>query len=444
LVSPSFSPSLFHSSYLNTGGMVHRYDIVVYGATGFTGAYILKTLATVKLFEGKSIAVAGRNEKKLRATLDEVASETGVAKVRLYPVIIADSTDEKSIAAMAKQAKVIVNAVGPYVLYGEAIVKAAIENGASHVDISGEPTFLEGMQEKYGEAAKEKGVYIIGACGWDSIPCDLGTDFLKRNFEGTLAYVDTVVKTNPGKAGYCLNTGTYESFLLAIKSHVDGSEAKLHKSIMPKALPKLNNDPNFRPPLAKFQEPGLNAWTMPFMGADKNIVERSQYFDYHENGQSPVKIRTYFTLGSFFTMIKLAMWGAIIGFFALFGPIRRFLINHPEGCSFGMFKKSGPTKEQVKGTSFDYFFFGTGWEHGESPDKDLPIKKASAVCHGPDPAYVATSACICSTALALLDDKENLPKGGGVMTTASAFRDTRIYEYLDTMGVTFDMIEKSK
>ncbi|GMR46173.1 hypothetical protein PMAYCL1PPCAC_16368 [Pristionchus mayeri] len=300
------------------------------------------------------------------------------------------------------------------------------------------------MELKYGQSAKEKGVYIVGACGWNSIPCDLGTDFLKRKFEGTLAYVDTVVRINTGPAGYCINTGTYESLILGVKSHVDGSEAALHKLITPKPLPKLNNSPNFRPPLAKFEEPSLSSWTMPFMGSDKAVVQRSQYFDYHENGQSPVNIRTYFTVGTLWTMIQLAIWGAIFGFFALFGPIRRFLFNHPEECSFGMFKKSGPTKEQIKGASFDYFFFGTGWERGESPKNDLPIKKAAAVCHGPDIGYIGTSAHICSAALALLNDSEKLPKDGGVMTTASAFRHTRIYEYLSEMGVAFDMAAKSK
>ncbi|KAK5967588.1 hypothetical protein GCK32_020801, partial [Trichostrongylus colubriformis] len=72
------------------------------------------------------------------------------------PIIIADSSDETSLVEMAKQAKVILNAVGPYRLYGEVVVKAAVENGASHVDISGEPAFLEKMQMLYGEKAKEK------------------------------------------------------------------------------------------------------------------------------------------------------------------------------------------------------------------------------------------------------------------------------------------------
>ncbi|VDM67672.1 unnamed protein product [Strongylus vulgaris] len=101
---------------------------------------------------------------------------------------------------MASKTKVIINAVGPYRLYGEPVVKAAVENGANHVDISGEPAYLEKMQMIYGEKAKEKGVYIVGACGWDSIPCDLGVNFLKEKFEGDLNHVETFVQMVSGPA----------------------------------------------------------------------------------------------------------------------------------------------------------------------------------------------------------------------------------------------------
>ncbi|KAK5985145.1 hypothetical protein GCK32_014084 [Trichostrongylus colubriformis] len=123
------------------------------------------------------------------------------------PIIIADSSDETSLAEMAKQAKVILNAVGPYRLYGEVVVKAAVENGASHVDISGEPAFLEKMQMLYGEKAKEKGVYVVGACGWDSIPCDMGVNFVKEHFDGDVNHVETFVQMNSGSFGLFKRAG---------------------------------------------------------------------------------------------------------------------------------------------------------------------------------------------------------------------------------------------
>ncbi|VDN32881.1 unnamed protein product [Cylicostephanus goldi] len=106
---------------------------------------------------------------------------------------------------MARKAKVIINAVGPYRLYGEPVVKAAVENGANHVDISGEPAYLEKMQMIYGQRAKENGVYIVGACGWDSIPCDLGVAFLKEKFNGDLNHVESFVQmvSGPSVSKFC-------------------------------------------------------------------------------------------------------------------------------------------------------------------------------------------------------------------------------------------------
>ncbi|GMT11671.1 hypothetical protein PFISCL1PPCAC_2968, partial [Pristionchus fissidentatus] len=133
------------------------------------GSYIVRALAASDLFKRKTIAVAGRSEAKLRTTLDEIALDIGVDEVRGYPTIIADSSDEESLASMAKQATVIINAVGPYRLHGESVVRAAIDNGANHIDVSGEPAYLEKVEMKYAERAREAGVYVVGACGYGNV-----------------------------------------------------------------------------------------------------------------------------------------------------------------------------------------------------------------------------------------------------------------------------------
>lgn len=98
--------------------------------------------------------------------------------------IVADVSDDDSLKRMAAQGSVIVNCVGPYRFFGEQVVKACLEEGASHVDISGELQFLEGMQIKYHSVAEEKGVYIVGACGYDSVPGDCGVVYLQQKFDG--------------------------------------------------------------------------------------------------------------------------------------------------------------------------------------------------------------------------------------------------------------------
>ncbi|GMT11669.1 hypothetical protein PFISCL1PPCAC_2966, partial [Pristionchus fissidentatus] len=419
-----------------------RYDIVVYGATGFTGSYIVRALATSPLFKGKTIAVAGRSEAKIRATLDEIVKDIGIEAVGKYPIIIADTSDEESLAAMAKQARVIINAVGPYRLHGEPVVRAAVENGASHVDVSGEPAFLETMEMKYAEQARAKGVYVVGACGWDSIPCDLGTDFLKRNFDGTLGYVETFVANHRGPSGYSFNTGTYQTLILGIASMREDNLGKLRRAIMPTRLPEAKYKAPKRGALWSVNEEPLKAWALPFLGSDKSIVQRTQYYDYHVNGKKPIQVATYFSIGSLFWAFLVTVWISFFAVLCMFKPTRKLLQAYPDQASFHMFKNSGPTKQQMKEASFEYFFYGKGWGKEDKIDEQQPSKKAAAVCRGPDPGYIGTSACVVSAALAMLDDGPKLPPQGGVYTTASAFRNTRIFDYLKSFGVTYEMIEQ--
>lgn len=114
--------------------MERKYDIIIFGATGYTGKYAIRN--AVEIFKGMQWAVAGRNQGKLEEAL-RISGQKVNADLSKIPIIIADVADEKSLESMAKKAKVVVNTCGPYILYGEAVVKACIKNGASHVDVSG-------------------------------------------------------------------------------------------------------------------------------------------------------------------------------------------------------------------------------------------------------------------------------------------------------------------
>lgn len=159
-------------------------------------------------------------------------------------VLIADSSNSDSLDTLAKQTKVIINVVGPYRLYGEAVVKAAVENGTSHIDISGEPAFLEKVQLNYHQQAKQNGCYVVGACGWDSIPCDLGVAYLKDNFGGTLAYAETFAQIKRGEAGYIFNDGTYQTLILGLENAKKDNLGGIRRALMPEKLEK----PKYRPP----------------------------------------------------------------------------------------------------------------------------------------------------------------------------------------------------
>lgn len=90
---------------------------------------------------------------------------------------------------MTASARIIINIVGPYIFYGERVVTACLKSGTHHVDVSGEPQYMEFIQLKYHEAAKNRGIYLVSACGFDSIPVDLGVVFLQKNFYGRIFYI---------------------------------------------------------------------------------------------------------------------------------------------------------------------------------------------------------------------------------------------------------------
>lgn len=179
----------------------------------------------------------------------------------------ADIDDMESLERMTASAKIIINAVGPYRFYGERVIQACIKSGTHHVDVSGEPQFMETMQLKYHDVAKEKGIYIISACGFDSIPADLGAVFLQKNFEGNFdiyslliilciykiffffdvgtvntieSYMYTTEEGGP-YPGATLHYGTYESAVygLAHWNELKAIRSKLYPEKLPLMEPKL-------------------------------------------------------------------------------------------------------------------------------------------------------------------------------------------------------------
>ncbi|KAM3716931.1 Lipid droplet localized protein [Dirofilaria immitis] len=385
-----------------------RYDIVLYGASGFTGAYVLKLLVEQQNQENVSFAIAGRNEARLKKLLENMSQEMS-KDLQNIPIIIANSYDESTLATMAKQAKVIINVVGPYRLYGEAVVKAAMENGASYVDISGEPAFLESMQMKYSDIAQKKGLYVVGACGWDSIPCDLGVNFLKNKFNGQLNHVETFAQLNSGPAGYSFNAGTYRTLVLGMASMLTDGLGKIRRSIMPERLPKSS----FRAPKrgSFWFNDKIDGWCLPFYGSDKSVVTRSQYFDYKLHNILPVQVETFIRIKSIIWAFLLSLWLMVF---------------------------------MVKQASFTYWFFGTGWteKHSSFDEYSIkPVKQAVARCMGPDAGYIATSACVLASAVSLLNDADKLPQGG-VYTPTAAFKDTGIYGRLEKYGIRFEIVDE--
>jgi len=145
------------------------FDVIVYGATGFTGRLVAEhMLATYGVGRDVRWAMAGRGKAKLEQVRSEIAAPSEL------PLVIADASDAASVTAMAKAAKVVITTVGPYQLYGEALVAACAQAGTDYVDLCGEPAWMAGMIAKYDAKAKTSGARIVFSCGFDSIPFEAG------------------------------------------------------------------------------------------------------------------------------------------------------------------------------------------------------------------------------------------------------------------------------
>jgi len=425
------------------------FDIVIFGATGFTGQFVVEELAQVLASPGApnlTWAVAGRNEGKLKKVLETAASMTGISSVRSIPLVIADVADQNSIDNMCKNARLILNCVGPYRFYGEQVVKACVEYGAHHIDISGEPYFLEKMQLDYHEEARKKGIYVIGACGFDSIPCEMGLVFCQKQFEGIegngdFAYAESFLAFESGPDGSAVNTGTWESAIYGYAT-ADKTRSQRRRLLADKTLTKgkyRSRKPNF------FRNDDMGGiWAVPFPGSDRSVVSRTQYFNYEHSNERAINLSCYYTVANRWRVFLFGLFGVVFGLFASTKFGRSLLKKYPEFFSGGLFKKAGPTREQIKKASFSMTFFGFGHkgeklndpqlQHSSPPDGQI----RTMVC-GPEPGYVTTPICMVAAAMTVLEEAESIPLEGGVLTPGSAFRTTTLIGRLEQRGMKFQV-----
>uniref|UniRef100_A0A8C5KUB1 Saccharopine dehydrogenase-like oxidoreductase n=2 Tax=Jaculus jaculus TaxID=51337 RepID=A0A8C5KUB1_JACJA len=383
------------------------FRLVVFGASGFTGQFVTEEVAREQLASGLSWAVAGRSREKLQQVLERAALKLGRPSLSSeVGIILCDITNPASLDEMAKQTTLVLNCVGPYRFYGEPVVKACIENNTSCIDICGEPQFLELMHLKYHEKAAEKGVYIIGSSGFDSIPADLGVIYTRNKMNGTLTAVESFLTIHSGPEGLCIHDGTWKSAVYGFGDK--GSLRKLRSAASLKSIPLVGTKLKKRWPISYCRE--LSSYSIPFLGSDMSVVKRTQRYLYENLEESPVQYAAYVTVGGISSVFKLMFAGLFFLFFVKFGIGRQLLIKFPWIFSFGYFSKQGPTQKQMDGSSFTMTFFGQGYSQGLSTEKNKPNIKICTQVKGPEAGYVATPIAMVQAAMTLLNDASDLPK----------------------------------
>ncbi|XP_071447287.1 saccharopine dehydrogenase-like oxidoreductase [Hetaerina americana] len=423
-----------------------RLDVIIFGATGFTGKHaVTEMIALMKERPSLAWGISGRSKPKLEELLKTQAELTGedLSKVS---VVIADVQDSDSLREMASRARVVVNCVGPYRFFGEEVVKACIERGAHHVDVSGEPQYMERMQLEYHAAAKEKGVYIVSACGFDSIPADLGVVFFSQKFKGQVNSVESYITcwSDVPNKGSSIHYGTWESAVHGVAHH--GELPDLRRKLYPERLPQMKPTLKARNPLHKSAI--VDAWCLPFPGSDRSVVYRSQRYFYENEKKRPIQMRPYIQFNSFLTAIMTAF---VAGIFLLmtktqFG--RRLLLKHPKIFSFGSISHEGPSEESMKSLKFKMTFDLEGWSETLAEPTDnhtnAPNRRLIGEVTGTNPGYGATCIAVLLAGLTILDEADKMPDKGGVYPPGAAFAKTSLVERLCKHGMNFEVTKEEE
>lgn len=412
-----------------------RFDIVIFGATGFVGRYAIENLvSSIDQDEGDiRWAVAGRDEDRIRQTLRSLSGKVG-KNIHSVDVIIADVDDGESIRAMTGRAKVVVNCVGPYRKWGNIVLESCIETGTHHVDVSGEPQFLEGAYLKYYDKAKQAKVVIVGACAFESLPMEMAVCFMRDQFAAskcTLNSVEGYFRIIPSEDGWTLNHGTWDSMIEAVGNgwEVIKIKKQLYNQFFQKKLPEYRHEVPLK--ILPFRSRFTNGLNMPIYDIDMETSKRTNTFHYNELNERPVYVAKYLTVKSIIPLLQVALAGILFGPLIFIPPTRKLMMKYPSFFSFGLFSKEGPNETQVEGTSTEIILKAKGWSRVLKEDVneqpfEQPDKTVYGRIRGPEMTYPLTSQCAIQSAITILKERNLIPYQGGVFTPGVAFRNTNL------------------
>ena len=186
--------------------MTKRFDLVVHGATGFTGRLVVEyLLQRYPAGSGLRWAMGGRNAEKLAAVRDEVGAPADT------PLVVTDTSSPASLQALMDQTRLVLTTVGPYQLYGNELVAACAAAGVDYVDLCGEPAWMRKMIDAHEATAQASGARIVFSCGFDSIPFDLGVFLLQNEMKARFGHPASRVRGRVRKMKGTFSGGTAAS-----------------------------------------------------------------------------------------------------------------------------------------------------------------------------------------------------------------------------------------
>ena len=389
--------------------MERKYQIILYGATGFTGKLCAEYFK--ENYPDLNWAIAGRNENKLRELREELNLECDI--------FVADSDDYESIKNFVSQTKVVLSAAGPFARYSTKVVEACVECLTHYTDITGENHWVKGLIDRFHEKAALDGTRIVPSCGYDSIPSDLGVYFSVTRSKQPVSHVTVYHSAKGGASGGTTETmftmgplpkEMRDPFLLNPKDSV--SDAQKNKSVDDFSVKPI-------PGTDAFSGMGLMAF------ANTRVVRRSAaLFDLNQKSYGPDF--TFKELGSYPSKAaaRITSFFLMSAFLIIATPLR-YLVR-----PFLPKPGDGPSKE-ARDNGWFRGLFVANLEDG--------TEKRFEIFGSGDPGYKSTSKMVCESALTLAFS-EDLPFGsefGGVLTSAVGLGDPLISRLMKA-GITFE------
>jgi len=389
--------------------VTRKFDVVIFGATGFTGGLTAEYLAR---WGGENLrwALAGRNLDKLAAVRQRLVKINPAC--RALELLQADVADAAAILRVAESAKVVITTVGPYLNFGEPLVAACAAAGTDYVDLTGEPEFVDSMWLKYHAQAVKSGARIVNCCGFDSIPHDLGVLFTVQQLpENVPLKIEGFVR-----AGGKFSGGTFHSAITAMSRMREGSKiAKQRRELdqlpigrkIASTREKIHYDSYFK------------SWAVPMPTIDPQIVRRS--------AAANDRYGPDFRYGHFMLLKHLPQVGGLLA--AVSGMFVGAQFSLTRNRLLAMISPGeGPDEARRAKSWFKVRFIGEGGG-----------QRVVTEVAGGDPGYGETSKMLAESALCLAFD--SLPKHGGVLTPAQAMGD-KLLARLQAKDISFSVISE--
>ena len=389
--------------------MTKPFDLVVHGATGFTGRLVVEyLLQRYPAGSGLRWAMGGRSAAKLAAVRDELGAPADTA------LVVTDTTDAASLQALMDSTRLVLTTVGPYQLYGNELVAACAQAGVDYVDLCGEPAWMRRMIDAHEATAKASGARIVFSCGFDSIPFDLGVFLLQTEMQARFGQPASRVRGRVRKMKGTFSGGTAAS-LKATLAAAASEPGVLDLLRSPFALtPGFTGprQPSGSKPMVD-EALGEGVWVAPFVMAAINTrnVHRSNLLLGHAYGPD-------------FVYDEMLVTGPGAKGEAFANAVAS---DKSLGSDSGPKPGEGPSREEREAGHYDVLFLG---------EDALGHRLRVAVTGDRDPGYGSTSKMITEAAVCLL---ENRSTAGGIWTTAPALGQALIDRLQANAGLRFSV-----